>query len=296
MTVAPDLPSLFALPPRFAQPRRFVRPPGPGSARRPAAPSTNPVVIPFRRPARRGQRTQRVQPTRRVQSVLGTESALGVPVLDPPAPGSSAPDAPALGAPAPDAPAPDAPAPGVRSVPGAQAAQRVRAAHAGGSVLPVEVPAVLRLPVVFRPVHVVQALFPAPAPCSSPASVRSSRAIPGLPRAWRATLARPVPVTAPGRLRLTRRGRIVVALLIVLLAAAVSVVIADGVGRPHRRSPVPSSAPAVVVVHPGDTLWGIAERVAPGRDTRAVVAELQQLNLLPTAEVRAGQRLRLRAP
>jgi len=59
---------------------------------------------------------------------------------------------------------------------------------------------------------------------------------------------------------------------------------------------VPASAPAQVVVAPGETLWSIAERVAPDRDPRTVVAGIQRLNDLPTADVRAGQTLRLRAP
>jgi LysM repeat protein len=60
--------------------------------------------------------------------------------------------------------------------------------------------------------------------------------------------------------------------------------------------PVPASAPAEVVVVPGDTLWSIAERVAPGRDPRAVVDQLRRINGLPSGEVAAGQRLLLRAP
>jgi LysM repeat protein len=64
----------------------------------------------------------------------------------------------------------------------------------------------------------------------------------------------------------------------------------------HPVPALPSTAPAVVVVQPGDTLWTIAERVAPERDPRDIVTELRRRNGLPSADVRAGQRLRLRDP
>ena len=54
--------------------------------------------------------------------------------------------------------------------------------------------------------------------------------------------------------------------------------------------------PSELSVAPGETLWSIAERVAPDRDPRTVVAGIQRLNRLPTPDVRAGQILLLRAP
>ncbi|HVD29317.1 MAG TPA: LysM peptidoglycan-binding domain-containing protein [Mycobacteriales bacterium] len=100
----------------------------------------------------------------------------------------------------------------------------------------------------------------------------------------------------PG-LRLTRRGRVVAGLL-VLLAVTAAVLLA--VGRAQSvgldPAPVPASAPAEVVVAPGETLWSIAARVAPGGDPRAVVDRLRALNHLPSGTVHPGQRLRLRTP
>jgi LysM repeat protein len=58
---------------------------------------------------------------------------------------------------------------------------------------------------------------------------------------------------------------------------------------------VPTNAPAVVVVQPGDTLWSIARRIAPDRDARLVVADLRRLNALPSADLEVGQRLQVRA-
>ncbi|MDA3625447.1 LysM peptidoglycan-binding domain-containing protein [Saccharopolyspora oryzae] len=47
----------------------------------------------------------------------------------------------------------------------------------------------------------------------------------------------------------------------------------------------------LVEVHSGDTLWGIADRVAPGGDPQAVVARIVELNELDTTAVEAGRLL-----
>jgi LysM domain len=101
---------------------------------------------------------------------------------------------------------------------------------------------------------------------------------------------------APGHLRLTRRGRVVAAAATLLIAVFTLVGVVSRAGALRDTAPVPASAPAQVVVAPGETLWSIAERVAPDRDPRTVVAGIQRLNDLPTADVRAGQTLRLRVP
>jgi LysM domain len=101
---------------------------------------------------------------------------------------------------------------------------------------------------------------------------------------------------APGHLRLTRRGRLVTAAAALLIAVLAVIGAMSRVGALHETAPLPASAPAQVVVAPGETLWSIAERVAPGRDPRTVVAGIQRLNGLPTPDVRAGQTLLLRAP
>lgn len=91
-----------------------------------------------------------------------------------------------------------------------------------------------------------------------------------------------------GRLRLTRRGRVV----IVLLALGLLLVAGFAVGRvtsSHAASAVTTTA----IVQPGDTLWSIAARVAPQRDTRAVVGEIRAANHLSSASVQVGQRLLL---
>jgi hypothetical protein len=56
-----------------------------------------------------------------------------------------------------------------------------------------------------------------------------------------------------------------------------------GSGVPERT--------AVVWVQPGDTLWDVAERAAPGYDTEAVVARIRELNEVPVNGILAGQAL-----
>lgn len=97
-------------------------------------------------------------------------------------------------------------------------------------------------------------------------------------------------------LRLTRRGRLVAAAVTLLIAALTLIGVASRVGSLSGSAPVPASAPSQVVVAPGDTLWSIAERVAPQRDPRPVIAQIRKLNGLPSGDVQAGQTLLLRAP
>jgi LysM repeat protein len=89
----------------------------------------------------------------------------------------------------------------------------------------------------------------------------------------------------PG-IRLTRRGRLV--LLVLLLAVA-------GFGALLAASTSEAAAPAgpapTVVVRPGDTLWSIAERYAPGPDPFATIERIRQLNGLTGYTVQAGQKL-----
>ena len=82
------------------------------------------------------------------------------------------------------------------------------------------------------------------------------------------------------------------ALAIVLVVAAFLLVApdlarGDGPDRPPPR--VPS------VVAPGDTLWSIARRVAPGRDPRPVVDGLIEANDL-RGGLQAGQELSIPVP
>lgn len=95
------------------------------------------------------------------------------------------------------------------------------------------------------------------------------------------------------RLRLTTRGRRVVATL-----AALPAVVALGIGILSSGGALASGYAGsaagtfkTVTVHPGDSLWTIAQDVAPDSDPRDVIDDIVRLNALPSSVVDAGQSL-----
>jgi len=103
------------------------------------------------------------------------------------------------------------------------------------------------------------------------------------------TIALGIPQTP--RLRLTRRGRIVVG---AILAAPVAVVLAVSAlsGAPAQAGSTVSTASFdYITVAAGESLWDLASWVAPEADPREVVSSLIELNQLESAEVQPGQRL-----
>jgi hypothetical protein len=96
-----------------------------------------------------------------------------------------------------------------------------------------------------------------------------------------------------GRLRLTRRGRIVAFGVAALMIAGISLAAAD-VAQATSHAPAASKADkglGRVVVRPGQSLWSIAEAVDPGADTRVVIREIIELNALAGQVVVPGQRV-----
>jgi hypothetical protein len=98
---------------------------------------------------------------------------------------------------------------------------------------------------------------------------------------------------AQPRLRLTRRGRMVLIGLPLMLLAVLLMWLSGGLTAPAKGSGSQlSPSPTVsVTVQPGQSLWTIAAAVAPGRDTRDVIAEIVQLNNLDAGRVMPGQEL-----
>ena len=94
---------------------------------------------------------------------------------------------------------------------------------------------------------------------------------------------------ARGDLRLTRRGRLVLLLLVltVLMGAVLALsgysAASDTLGSPPQTR--------TVVVGEGDTLWAIASRLAAPGEVREVVHQLEELNALPGPELTEGQRI-----
>ena len=96
-------------------------------------------------------------------------------------------------------------------------------------------------------------------------------------------------------LRLTRRGRIVLIGIPLVLLAALLLSLAGFFNSPAKASDsaadLETTSAVTVTVQPGQSLWGIAATVAPERDARDVVADIVQLNNLEAARVVPGQAL-----
>jgi nucleoid-associated protein YgaU len=138
-----------------------------------------------------------------------------------------------------------------------------------------------------EPVRTNQAAPPAPpqpAAAQGPAATR-----PAAPAAAQSPAHTPV--------RLTRRGRLVVTGMAVLLVAAGSVALAGAAqaighsGAQARPGTAGAAGAAItkVEVRPGQSLWTLAEAYDPNADTRQVIQEILQLNSLSTDQVQPGQ-------
>jgi Tfp pilus assembly protein FimV len=102
------------------------------------------------------------------------------------------------------------------------------------------------------------------------------------------------PVRSATRLRLTTRGRRVLAALAALPLAAGIAFAAIGGGTAIASGDIaPASSFEMITVMPGDTLWSIAESTAPGVDPRTVIGDIQRLNALGHGSLQVGQQLAL---
>jgi hypothetical protein len=127
---------------------------------------------------------------------------------------------------------------------------------------------------------------PFPSVRATPRPAHASTARPSRPA--RASTARP---SRP--LRLTRRGRAVLFLAASSLLAGVVIGSGQWAGASDASGSAASGGPAtaVVVVQPGESLWSIAQAVAPGADPRETVLRLRELNGMADAVVVPGQSL-----
>jgi hypothetical protein len=100
--------------------------------------------------------------------------------------------------------------------------------------------------------------------------------------------------TAPvGRphLRITRRGRAVLTLLIAIplaIGAAVTGIGAIGAAAGTQGS---TASYQYLTVEPGESVWQVAQSIAPTADPRDVIADILSLNNLSSGDVQPGQRL-----
>lgn len=96
-------------------------------------------------------------------------------------------------------------------------------------------------------------------------------------------------------LRLTRRGRVILIGIPLVILAAIVLSLAGLLNAPAKAADSVadlSLTPTVsVTVQSGQSLWAIASTVAPERDPRDVIADIAQLNNLSAGGVVPGQQL-----
>ncbi len=104
------------------------------------------------------------------------------------------------------------------------------------------------------------------------------------------------PVALPARrpLRITRRGRAVVAALAAAPLVA-GLVFATVTAPANAGNETGTASFLTVTVEAGDSLRSIAERIAPEADPREVVGELKRLNALEDSALLAGQTIAIPA-
>ena len=102
-----------------------------------------------------------------------------------------------------------------------------------------------------------------------------------------------IPAPRATRLRLTVRGRRILAAVAALPAviAFSLAVVSGGSALASRDAGAATGSFATLTVAAGDSLWSIAEQVAPGADPRDVVDAIVRLNALDGVTVSAGQQL-----
>src|SRR5271169_205563 len=118
----------------------------------------------------------------------------------------------------------------------------------------------------------------------------------GQPRASSTGVRQPGLRASPMPLRLTRRGRAVVAGLIIVCATVAVLLVgllASGGAQASNHGQPGSVYRGMhqIVVQPGQTLWSIASAAEPAADPRFVVQQMMSVNALSGAEIEAGQLL-----
>lgn len=99
--------------------------------------------------------------------------------------------------------------------------------------------------------------------------------------------------TNPSGARLNRRGRLARTFVVLSLAVVLASIFGLKAGAGTTQSVGAPTSFIEVTVAPGDTLWSLASRMADGGDVRAMVDEISSVNSLATAELKAGQKVRI---
>lgn len=94
------------------------------------------------------------------------------------------------------------------------------------------------------------------------------------------------------RLRLTRRGRVVIALFVsIVTISGLALFVFFGAAQAQASAEQGTQQFTYVAAEPGDSMWNIATRIAPTADPRDVIADIVRLNQLPSVELDVGQEL-----
>ena len=99
--------------------------------------------------------------------------------------------------------------------------------------------------------------------------------------------------TNPSGVHLTRRGRLARTLLVLSLAVVLASVFGLSAGAGTNSAVGEPTSFIEVTVAQGDTLWSLATRLAGGADVRAMVDEIASVNALASADLQAGQKVRI---
>jgi hypothetical protein len=100
-------------------------------------------------------------------------------------------------------------------------------------------------------------------------------------------------LTNPSGFRLNRRGRLARTFVVLSLAVVLASVFGFQAGAGTTDTVGTPTSFIEITAAPGDTLWSLATRMADGGDVRALVDEIASVNSLATAELQAGQKVRI---
>lgn len=101
--------------------------------------------------------------------------------------------------------------------------------------------------------------------------------------------------TGRTHLHLTRRGRVVFTALAAVPLVVGSLLVALNGGMAAASNDQSVADFTYVTVTAGESLWQLAQEVAPTEDPREVIADIVSLNQLTSEDVQPGQRLALPA-
>ena len=100
-------------------------------------------------------------------------------------------------------------------------------------------------------------------------------------------------LTNPSGFRLNRRGRLARTFVVLSLAVVMASLFGFQAGAGTTDTVGAPTSFIEITAAPGDTLWSLATRMADGGDVRALVDEIASVNSLATAELQAGQKVRI---